>query len=67
MNFLTQTSNNTYETIVETGTAHSFAIFAGVVSYLIAALVGILLLIILFKLIKYLNLKIRYLTRELND
>ena len=67
MNFLTQSNLNTYETIVETDASWSFAIFAAVASYLIAALAGILLLIILFKLIKYLNLKIRYLTRELND
>jgi len=67
MNFIIQTSNNTYETIVETGTAHSFALFAGIVSYLIAALIAILLVIILFKLNKYLNLKIKLMTRELNN
>ncbi|MEM5564671.1 hypothetical protein WNY78_06130 [Psychroserpens sp. AS72] len=67
MNFLTQSNNNTYETTVDLGASHTFAILAGVVSYLIAALIGILLLIIMFKLIKYLNLKIKLMSRELKN
>ncbi len=67
MNFITQSNSNTYETTVDLGATHTFAILASVMSYLIAALIGILLLIIMFKFIKYLNLKIKYITKELNN
>lgn len=67
MNFLTQSNSNTYESAVELEASQYFAIYSGVVIYLIAALIAILFLIIMFKSIKYLNLKIKLLTRELND
>lgn len=67
MIFITQSNNNSFKTIIEPSFSEIAVIFASVVSYFIAALIGILLLIIMFKLIKYLNLKIKLMSKELNQ
>jgi hypothetical protein len=67
MNFITQSKDDTYKTIIEPSSSEILMEFAYVFYLLIIAALTVLIFIVLLKLIKYLNLKIRYLTRELND
>jgi hypothetical protein len=67
MNLITQSQGKVYETTIEPQTSDILMSFTYVFYLLIITTLIVLIFIVLLKLIKYLNLKIKYMTRELDN